>query len=301
MESKINIRSMTTFLVSAAFLLCAVTGIVLFIVPQGRIANWVDWQLIGLLKEEWAQIHIVFGLLFLIFGIIHLYPYNWPTFKAYLAKRTKGRLDYKRPKKEIIFASVIAVLLVAGSITKVPPISYLFDFNDWTKGSWVISAEYEPPFGHAEEFSLTGFAKKMNMELQPAVAELRENGLEFENAKQSIGEIARANGVSAMDVYLLIKKFEKQPEPVTLAAYTPETVEEMFSGKGVGQKKLGDLAKEVGFSLDEAKVRIAAAGFQAEDSHSMKEIAAELKITPIDVLKLILVGPQSEDAACTVC
>lgn len=221
MEKKsLNIRAMTSFLVAAAFLVSIVTGIVLYIVPQGRIANWVDWNLLGLLKDDWAQIHIIFGLLFLIFGIVHLYPYNWPTFKAYLAKRTKGRLDYRRPKKELVFASVIAVLLVAGSIYKVPPVSYVFDFNAWAKDAWVISAEYEPPFGHAEEFSLAGFAKKMNMDLDPAVAELRAIGFEFDGPRQSLGGIAKANGVSAMDLYLRIKKFERQAEPAKAAACT---------------------------------------------------------------------------------
>lgn len=293
MEKKnLNIRSMTTFLVTAAFLLCAVTGIVLYVVPQGRIANWVDWQLLGLLKDEWAQIHIVFGLLFLIFGVVHLYPYNWPTFKAYLAKRTKGRLDYKRPKREVVLASVIAVLLVAGSISKAPPLSYLFDLNAWAKGAWVISAEYEPPFGHAEEFSLSGFAKKMNMDVEQAVAEIRAKGLEFENAKQSLGEIAKANGVSAMDVYLLIKKFERQPEPVTLAAYTAETVEEHFSGKGVGRVKLADFCASAEFPIEKAKKRLAKAGVDVSGDETVKDIAASLNVTPIDVLKIILVRPE---------
>ncbi|MCG8510736.1 MAG: DUF4405 domain-containing protein [Rhodospirillales bacterium] len=293
MEKKsLNIRSMTTFLVTAAFLLCAVTGIVLYIVPQGRIANWVDWRLLGLLKDEWAQIHIVFGLLFLIFGIVHLYPYNWPTFKAYLAKRTKGRLDYKRPKKEIVFASIIAALLVAGSIVKAPPLSYLFDLNAWAKGSWVVSAEYEPPFGHAEEFSLTGFAKKMNMDLEKAMTEMRAKGLEFESAKQSIGEIAKANGVSAMDVYLLIKKFESKPEPAALADYTAETVEEHFSGKGVGRMKLAEFCAGNGFPIATAKQRLAGAGAEVSGEETIKEIAASMNATPIDVLKIVLVRPE---------
>lgn len=301
MEKKnLNMRSLTSFLVAFAFLVSIVTGIVLYIVPQGRIANWVDWNLLGLLKDDWAQIHIIFGLIFLIFGIIHLFPYNWPTFKAYLAKRTKGRLDYKRPKKELIVASVLSVLLIVGAIYKVPPVSYVFDLNTVAKDAWVISAEYEPPFGHAEEFSLTGFAKKMNMDLDAAMVEMRQTGLAFDGPSESLGEIAKANGVSAMDVYLLIKKFERTAEPVTLASYTTEAVEEMFSGKGVGNKSLATVLGEIGFSLETAKARLAEAGAEAEDGDTFKQIGSKLNATPIDVLKIILVGPE-EQAACTNC
>ncbi len=292
MEKKsLNMRSTTAFLVTAAFLLCAVTGIVLFIVPQGRIANWVDWRLVGLLKDEWAQVHIVFGLLFLIFGIIHLYPYNWPTFKAYLAKRTAGRLDYRRPKKEFVVATVLSVLLVAGAVANVPPVSYLFDFNAWSKESWVASKDYEPPFGHAEEFSLSGFAKKMNMDLDAAMAEMQAKGLAFDGPRQSLGEIAKANGVSAMDVYMLIRKFEAKAEPVDVAEFTPETVEELFSGKGVGRKTLAEFCAEIGFPLEEAMARLNAGGAEVSADQTTKDIANALEITPIDVLKIALVKP----------
>ena len=227
-----NMRSMTAFLVTAAFLLSAVTGIVLFIVPQGRIANWVDWRFVGMLKDEWANIHITFGLLFLIFGILHLYPYNWPIFKAYLAKRTAGRLDYRRPRKEFVVASVLSVLLVVGAAANLPPVSYLFDFNTWAKDAWVVSKDYEPPFGHAEELSLTSFAKKMNMDVDAAMTELRAKGLTFDGPRQSIGEIAKANGASAMDVYMLIKQFETAPEPVDVGEYTPERRSRSCSAAG---------------------------------------------------------------------
>ena len=292
MENKpFNMRSATAFLVTAAFLLCAVTGIVLFIVPQGRIANWVDWRFVGMLKDEWAQIHITFGLLFLIFGILHLYPYNWPIFKAYLAKRTAGRLDYRRPRKEFVATGVLSVLLVVGAAASLPPVSYLFAFNDWAKDAWVVSKDYEPPFGHAEELSLTSFTKKMNMDLDAAMAELRAKGLAFDGPTRSLGEIAKANGISAMDVYMLIKKFETAPEPVDVAEYTPEKIEELFSGRGVGRKTLAEFCAEIGFPVDQALARLKAAGAEVTADLTTKDIATALDVTPIDVLKIALVKP----------
>lgn len=299
MENKsFNMRSTTAFLVTAAFLLSGLTGIVLFVVPEGRIANWVDWRLLGMLKADWANIHITFGLLFLIFGVIHLFPYNWATFKAYLAKRTKGRLDYRRPRKELLFASALSVALVAGAVTQVPPVSYLFDFNSWTKAAWVTHESYNPPFGHAEELSLTTFAKRMNMDLPAAIAEMKAKGITVEGPAQSLGEIAKVNGTSAMDLYMLIKSFEREREPLSAAAaYTVESIEELFEGKGVGKKTVAEVCAEIGFDAATAKSRLAAAGATDIEGKTLKEIADVLKVTPIDILKKFLLDPAAPGSA----
>jgi len=131
---------------------------VLFAVPQGASPNGWTGGYFGLLREHWAQVHLVFGLLFLIFGIIHLGPNNCPTFNAYLGARRRGRLDFRRPRRELVAGLAVTLLLVAGAIAAVPPFSQLFAFNAWVKDAWVANPEYQPPFGHAEELSLAGFA-----------------------------------------------------------------------------------------------------------------------------------------------
>jgi hypothetical protein len=59
------------------------TSIILYIVPQGRVAYWADWKLWGLTKTDWGNIHINLGLLFLIALFIHIY-YNWKPLINYL-------------------------------------------------------------------------------------------------------------------------------------------------------------------------------------------------------------------------
>lgn len=285
-----NMRAMTAFMVTAAFLFCGVTGIVLFAVPQGRIANWVDWRLLGLLREHWAQVHLVFGLLFLIFGIIHLVPYNWPTFKAYLAARRQGRLDFRRPRRELVAGLAVTLLLAAGSIAAVPPFSQLFAFNAWVKDAWVAGPEYQPPFGHAEELSLVSFAKRMNMDLEAATAVLKARGLAFAGPQESLGRIAKANGMSAMDLYMLVKPLERPVEAAPVAArYTAEMVEERFEGKGIGRKTVAEMAAEAGVDAGTAATRLKKAGI-ADDGRTLKALADAHRMTPVDMLKIMLVA-----------
>lgn len=291
MERKpFSMRAMTAFMVTAAFVFCVVTGVVLFAVPQGRIANWVDWRLLGLLKEEWAQVHLVFGLLFVVFGIIHLFPYNWPTFKAYMAARRQGRLDFRRPRRELVAGLAVALLLATGSIAAVPPFSQLFALNAWVREAWVAGPEYQPPFGHAEELSLASFAKRMNMDLQAATEALSARGVTFSGPQDSLGGIAKANGMSAMDLYMLIKPFERPTEAApTAARYTPEMVEERFEGKGIGRKTVPEMAAEAGVDAADVAARLAKAGIAATDGRTLKELADAHRMTPVDVLKVMLV------------
>ncbi len=126
------------------------TGIVLYVVPQGRIAYWIHWSFLGLGKEQWGDLHMIFGGLFIATGIYHLY-FNWKPFKKYLADRVKGHLQIKR---ELVGSLLLSLVIIMMSIYALPPVNWVFGLNDWLKAAWVKSPEMEPPFGHAEEVSL---------------------------------------------------------------------------------------------------------------------------------------------------
>ncbi|MGB5619617.1 MAG: DUF4405 domain-containing protein [Desulfobacterales bacterium] len=71
-----KIRKITSLTAGLAFIVMLVTSIILYVVPQGRVAYWADWKLWGLTKTDWGNIHINLGLLFLIALFLHIY-YNW--------------------------------------------------------------------------------------------------------------------------------------------------------------------------------------------------------------------------------
>ncbi len=49
------------------------TGIMLFIAPPGRVANWANWKLFALSKEDYAQIHSTFMVLFIVMTLLHIF------------------------------------------------------------------------------------------------------------------------------------------------------------------------------------------------------------------------------------
>ncbi len=78
-----------------AFATTLVTSIVLYVVPQGRVAYWADWGLLGLSKEQWGAIHINVGFLFLISLLVHVY-YNWKPLTSYLKNKARQLVFFTR-------------------------------------------------------------------------------------------------------------------------------------------------------------------------------------------------------------
>jgi hypothetical protein len=68
-KNKHSIRSLTAFIVTWAFIVLMVTGLVLYVVPHGRVAYWVHWSLVGLEKDQWAWVHMIFGGIVIVAGI----------------------------------------------------------------------------------------------------------------------------------------------------------------------------------------------------------------------------------------
>jgi len=82
------IRKTTSFLMVFAFLIIVISGIAEFISPFGRLTMMIDWKFLGLSSKQWQSVHIVFGLLFMIVGIVHIFL-NIRPIKAYLKNRAK--------------------------------------------------------------------------------------------------------------------------------------------------------------------------------------------------------------------
>ncbi|MES9830253.1 MAG: DUF4405 domain-containing protein [Candidatus Thiodiazotropha sp.] len=115
LKNKQSKRSLIAFIVTWSFLILTITGIVLYIVPQGRVAFWVDWSLVGLRKEQWGNIHMIFGGVFIVTGVLHLY-FNWKSFKKYLAERVAGHLKIKQE----LMVSLGISLLILGPVNTNP-------------------------------------------------------------------------------------------------------------------------------------------------------------------------------------
>ncbi len=284
-EKKWHTRGLTSLLTLSGFLIMAITGLVLYLVPQGRIAYWTEWTLIGMTKEQWGDVHILASIFFIVAGAFHIY-FNWKPLLKYLSSKTTGALKHK---KEIVLTCLVTLILIVSGIWRVPPLSYLLDLNEAIKDAWVVEKDYEPPFGHAELLSLKVFCKKTDIPFDQAAQELKSKGLKGVAPDIALVDLARANGVSPLDIYRLIRKFEVREEVKDPAAMTPETVEETFGGSGMRNKSIPEICAKLGLDPEAVLARLKKKGIKADSESGLKTLAGKAGLAPIEFLKAALI------------
>ncbi len=165
-------RAFVTLYVTLSFLLLAVSGIVLFVAPPGRVANWSRWTLGALDRHGWQSVHTVVALVFVLAGALHLW-FNWRTFWFYLrSKLAQGLLA----KRELALATA-AVAAVAGlTLADLPPFGSVMDLGDRAKESW-SSGGGEPPVPHAELLTLERLAATTQIPLDRVLSNLDAAGV----------------------------------------------------------------------------------------------------------------------------
>lgn len=278
---------MTSLVTTWAFVIAAITGVVLYITPQGRIANWVVWELGGLTKVQWGELHIIFSIVFVVVGVVHL-VYNWKPFKNYMAERVKDRQGDHVHVKNTVYGSLVIVAVFFGlSLLNLPPASWIFDLEDKIKNSWIVSADFEPPFGHAEDVSFMGFAKRQFIDVHDAIHALNKIGIQVPDRRMKIKDIAVINDTTPMHIYMTIRHLEKRP-PVQ-SIYTPEEVEAQFAGSGVGRKTAEIMAQELGMGFAKFQGRLELAGIKITAEDKLKPIAEAHGLEPLDLVKMVLI------------
>jgi uncharacterized membrane protein YgcG len=281
---------MTSVLIAASFLILLVTGIVLFASPPGRIANWTNWNILGLRKHDWTGLHIWFSALFLVVTIFHVI-FNWRPMISYFKDRMTRRVGVRW---EWVAAFAIVGGVFAGTRLGVPPFSSLLAWNEDLKQSWDSPTD-RAPIPHAELLTLKELAEKGGVPVETAAARLEARGVKGFAHDTVVQKIADGAQLSAQQVYDLI-----------LATGEPTGGRGQGQGRGgqggggggggpgggPGRKTLTQFCAEEGLPVDEAIARLAAKGIKANADQTMREIAVDAGYAkPYEVLDIIRAKP----------
>jgi hypothetical protein len=197
-------RKITSMTMLSSFVVLIVNSIILYIVPEGRVAYWADWRFWGLTKNEWGDQHVTIGFLFLLSGFLHLF-YNWAAVKSYLKNRVKEMKIFTLPfNVGLLLTAVIAVM----TYFHVPPVSLVLQLGTHFK---VAGAEKygEPPYGHAERSSLKMFCQKEGIDLEKALTLLRQEGIQVAKSEVTILAIAQEHNLTPQQVSKIIAPAKK--------------------------------------------------------------------------------------------
>lgn len=125
-------RSLASFFLLISGVLILVSGIVLYVAPPGRYANFYGWSILGMDKGQWEAIHTLFSYAAVIFSVIHLVV-NWHVLLNYLWDRARKAYALRR---ELTIAIVLTVIVGAGTIYNLPPFSTVKNLGEAFSASW---------------------------------------------------------------------------------------------------------------------------------------------------------------------
>ena len=269
-----NLRKITSLTVLLSFVLLIVTSVVLYIVPQGRVAYWSNWQLCGLGKEGWGALHTNLGLLFVISALIHT-AFNWKAMASYLKNRAK--------KMRVFTVDFNIALLITAAVTictlfELPPMRGVQVTAENIKAK--AAEKYgEPPYGHAELSSLKSFCRRTEIDVRSALEKMAVAGVACETSMRTIKEIALENGLTPQQVYELIR-----PEPLTgdVTLAFPD-----HPAPGFGRKTIAEFCKMYGIEQRLVVYGLRFMGKEVTADQSIREVAEANDMEPMALFEAI--------------
>lgn len=262
-----KVSSLTAFL---SFVVTLVTSVVLYIVPQGRVAYWADWHLLGLSKEQWGDIHITVGTLFLVALLLHIWL-NWKPLLSYMKNQAREMVVMTKP---VVISLLITLFVAVGTLLHLPPMQQILDLGASIKDD-AVAVYGNPPYGHAEQSPLKMFCGYLGLDENAALAALHAAGYDASITVQTtIQDIARMQGVSPQRVYDDIRAALVTDPFAAMPASPPE---------GTGKLTLADICTSFGLDQTKAIEKLSTKSIQADPAMTMKEIARKNGMNPKEV------------------
>ena len=297
-----NMRKITSMTMTWSLIVLTINSIVLYVVPEGRIANWADWHFWGLDKSDWSAQHTTVGVLFIAAGLLHIY-YNWKPLISYMKDKAKKLRVFTTASN---IGLGLTLIFVVGTYLDVPPMSTIVDFSEQLKEG--AAQKYgDPPYGQAQSSSLKGFTSRMGLDLAKSRELLEAAGVTVSDDKEMIQDIAKRSGKTPQQIYDIIKAAGYQASSVSNdsgttgdsaeAARPDEAAEHVASGSsdgvqapksGMGKKTITQLCEEIGedctMIIEEMKKR----GMKVEPDQKLKDLADQNDTGPMQIYETIV-------------
>jgi len=274
-------RKITSMTLVVSFVLLLLNSVVLYIVPEGRVAYWADWRFWGLTKTEWGNQHVTVGFLFLLAGFLHLY-YNWAAVKSYLKNKMKEIKIFTMPFNVGLLLTAAVALM---TYFHIPPVDYIIQLGAHFKE--MAAEKYgEPPYGHAETSSLKMFCQKEGIDLEKGMELLGQAGLQGVKAEETLLAIAKNNRITPQQLAKILAPAKKSTTAVGKDKNAPPTFPDMPK-PGFGRKTLENACVELQIDYGAIVKGLQAKGLIVEQGKTIHEIAAANGKEPIAVFEAI--------------
>ena len=290
-QKRFNWRGFFSLLLFGSFSLLTFSGIILYVKPKGRVANWMGWTLLRLGKEEWSSVHITLSLLVLIASGFHLY-YNWSVFWRYIKRKSEVAFNLKL---EMCLAILLCVITFFGTLYGIPPFSTIIQWNDDIKKYWEAQAAV-PPILNAEELTLATLAQEIAMPLDDVVVLLQDAGIEVEDTSMKIKALAVQNNMTPKEIFAIIQPESHKPkgggrgrsmEGDTDSGVENELSDNVHKGQGYGRMSVQQCCDQNNLPVSDGLARLKETGVNASGNELLKAIAERVGKTPSEIAQII--------------
>ena len=281
-----NMRKITSMTMIWSLIVLTLNSIVLYVVPEGRIANWADWRFWGLDKHDWSAQHTTVGFLFIFAGLLHIY-YNWKPLVSYMKNKAKSFSLFTTASN---IGLALTIIFVIGTYLNVPPMSTIVEFSEQIKDG--AAKKYgDPPYGQAQSSSLKGFTSRLGLDLEKSRELLEAAGIAVEDDKEMVSDIARRSDKTPQQIYEIIRSATYQAvAPVQTDEHIPaDSVEGVTVPKsGMGKKTIGELCEEIGQDCAMIVEGLNKRGMSVDPDQKLKDLATENDTGPMQIYETIV-------------
>lgn len=208
-EHKKNVfqgRRFISLVLFLSFVLLAFSGLALYLRPEGSIAHWTGWSMLGINKKGWEGVHTFFCITFLLAVAVHL-VFNWKPIVCYLS----GGIDTNRGiRRELVAAVGLVIIVLALAILRIPPASKIMEWRSAIKNGTAV-VEIQAPEPDFEKRSLKEISAFLGISTDQISRILKTEGMVVMSPDDSLEKIARQNRLSPQRLYGLI--LESIPDP----------------------------------------------------------------------------------------
>ncbi|RMF77008.1 MAG: DUF4405 domain-containing protein [Acidobacteria bacterium] len=258
-----KLRRITSLTILLAFVAMALTGVVLYLVPEGRVAYWSGWTLWGLSKTQWGQVHLTMGLLMLVAGIVHVWL-NWRPIVSYLRTRPRRARLLVSPEAAAALALTLAVAVL--TLFEIPPMSWVLAGSEAFKAR-AATVYGEPPYGHAEQSPLGVFARRVGIDPMLARQTLEQAGWSVPDPGATLAEIAAAHGRTPRDLWRVLEPLAGREADGRRGGLPLEPP------AGTGRRTVGEIAGLAGVPVETVLDVLADEGIEAAAGTPLREVA----------------------------
>ncbi len=202
-KSTFRWRAFVSFLLLLSFLLSGISGLILFLRPEGSLAAWSGWSVLGLDKRGWEALHAIAIVYFLLGAIAHL-AFNWRALLAYCRRKTApvaATLRGAGACRELALALLLSGLVLAAALGGWFPARWIIDMRAGFKSGTAV-VDVPPPAVDAEQRTLAELCPLLGTDESRLLAVARGAGIRVESLAQTLADVAKKNGLSPEELYI---------------------------------------------------------------------------------------------------